>query len=50
MVGALIGRGLDPEVAARSAAYRHGMAGAELAAITSVTAVGLLDVIGRWAN
>jgi hydroxyethylthiazole kinase-like uncharacterized protein yjeF len=50
MVGALIARGLTPEVAARSAAFRHGRAGAELASITSVTAIGLLDVIGRWAN
>jgi NAD(P)H-hydrate epimerase len=50
MIGALIARGLDPETAARSAAYRHGRAGKDLAAVTSVTAMGLLDVIGRWAT
>ena len=50
MIGALVSRGLAPEVAARSAAYRHGLAGKHLAAVTSVTAMGLLDVIGRWAN
>ena len=50
MIGALVARGLDPEVAARSAAYRHGLAGKHLAAVTSVTAMGLLDEIGRWAN
>ena len=50
MIGALVARGLDPEVAARSAAHRHGLAGKRSAAVTSVTAMGLLDVIGRWAN
>ncbi len=50
MIGALVARGLDPEVAARSAAYRHGLAGSHLAGVTSVTAMGLLEVIGRWAN
>jgi len=50
MIGALVACGLDPEVAARSAAYRHGLAGKHLAAVTSVTAMGLLDEIGRWAN
>ena len=50
MIGALVARGLDPEVAARSAAYRHGVAGKHLASATSVTAMGLLDEIGRWAN
>ena len=50
MIGALVARGLAPEVAARSAAFRHGLAGRHLAAVTSVTATGLLDEIGRWAN
>jgi len=50
MIGALVARGLAPEVAARSAAYHHGLAGKHLSAITSVTAMGLLDEIGRWAN
>lgn len=50
MIGALIGRGLPLEVAARSAAYRHGLAGRHLASITSVTATGLLGEIGRWAS
>lgn len=50
MIGALIARGLDPETAARSAAHRHGVAGRALAGVTSVTAVGLLDEIGRWAR
>ena len=50
MIGALVARGLDAEVAARSAAYRHGRAGKHLASVTSVTAMGLLDEIGRWAN
>jgi NAD(P)H-hydrate epimerase len=50
MIGALIARGLDAEAAARSAAHRHGLAGAHLSSITSVTAVGLLEEIGRWAN
>ncbi len=50
MIGALVARGLTPEIAARSAAYRHGLAGKHLSAVTSVTAMGLLDEIGRWAN
>ncbi len=50
MVGALVARGLGIEVAARSAAHRHGLAGRRLASVTSVTATGLLDEIGRWAS
>jgi len=50
MIGALVGRGLEAEVAARSAAHWHGRAGSSLAAVTSVTAVGLLEEIGRWAS
>jgi ADP-dependent NAD(P)H-hydrate dehydratase / NAD(P)H-hydrate epimerase len=49
MVGALIGRGMSPESAARAAAHRHGRAGASLAKVTSVTASGLLHEIGRFA-
>jgi NAD(P)H-hydrate epimerase len=50
MIGALVARGMQPEAAARTAAYRHGLAGSALARITSVTATGLLEEIGRWAN
>ena len=38
MIAALIARGLDPETAARSAAFRHGRAAAHLARTTTVTA------------
>lgn len=50
MIGALVARGLPAETAARSAAHRHGLAGGHLATLTSVTAIGLLDEIGRWAR
>ena len=33
----------------RSAAHRHGLAGAALARETTVTATGLMGVIGEWA-
>jgi len=49
MVAALIAGGLDSETAARSAAYRHGLAAAELHRQTTVTATGLMAVIGEWA-
>jgi NAD(P)H-hydrate epimerase len=49
MVAALIARGLDPETAARSAAHRHGRAAAALDRETSVTATGLMGVVGEWA-
>lgn len=49
MIGALVARGLPLEVAARSAAHRHGQAGQALAG-TGVTATALLDEIGRWAT
>lgn len=49
MVAALLARGMSAEDAARSAAHRHGRAGRARAAVTSVTASGLLDEIGRWA-
>ena len=50
MIGALVARGLPPEIAARSAAYWHGVAGAELAATSSVTADEMVDIIRRFAN
>ena len=49
MVAALIARGADPEVAARSAAHRHGRAAAALAATGTVTAGHLADEIRRFA-
>jgi hypothetical protein len=49
MIAAYTARGLDVETAARSAAHRHGRAGAALAAETTVTAAGLCGEIGRWA-
>lgn len=49
MVGALVARGLPVEVAARSAAHRHGLAG-RAGAAQGVTAEGLLREIGRWAS
>jgi hydroxyethylthiazole kinase-like uncharacterized protein yjeF len=49
MVGALIARGLPLEVAARSAAHRHGLAGRALVG-SGVTAMALLGEIGRWAS
>jgi hydroxyethylthiazole kinase-like uncharacterized protein yjeF len=49
MVAALVARGMDPEAAARTAAHRHGRAGAALAPVTSVTATGLVAEIGRFA-
>jgi len=49
MIGAMWCRGLDAETAARSAAYWHGRAGADLAATTAVTADDLAVHIGRFA-
>lgn len=49
MIAALIARGMAPEAAARAAAHRHGQAGRRRAAVTSVTASGLIDEIGRLA-
>jgi hydroxyethylthiazole kinase-like uncharacterized protein yjeF len=48
MVAALVARGLPPEVAARSAAHRHGLAGRSLASRTTVTATALAAEIGRF--
>jgi hydroxyethylthiazole kinase-like uncharacterized protein yjeF len=50
MIAALIARGLDPEAAARAAAFRHGEAAADLAATTSVTASALAVHVGRFAG
>ena len=49
MVGALWARGLQGDVAARSAAYWHGRAGAGIARTESVTAGRLATAIGRYA-
>ncbi len=49
LVAALWARGLDAEAAARSGAYWHGRAGAELAASGAVTAERLADAMARWA-
>ena len=46
MTAALLAGGLEPIVAARAAAFWHGRAGAHLAAISVVTATGLLEEIG----
>lgn len=48
-LGALWARGLSPAVAARSAAFWHGRAGAALASGGTVTADGLAAEVGRWA-
>jgi len=50
MLAALIARGLDPETAARSAAFRHGRAAARLAAMGTVTASALARRVGRFAG
>jgi NAD(P)H-hydrate epimerase len=50
MVGALWARGLDSMTAAVSAAYWHGVAGAELARRRMVTAGALVDLIGSYAR
>jgi len=49
VAAAFVARGLDPEIAARSSAHRHGRAGGSLAARTTVTAEGLVSEIGRFA-
>jgi hydroxyethylthiazole kinase-like uncharacterized protein yjeF len=46
MSAALLARGLDPAVAARSAAYWHGRAGSGLATTRVVTAPRLVEEIG----
>jgi hydroxyethylthiazole kinase-like uncharacterized protein yjeF len=49
MISALISRGLAPEVAARSAAHRHGNAAHDLAGAGTVTASVLADHVRRFA-
>lgn len=49
MIAAFSARGLDPETAARSAAHRHGRAGAALGRRGTVTASKLIGEIGRWS-
>ncbi|MEX1124465.1 MAG: NAD(P)H-hydrate dehydratase, partial [Acidimicrobiia bacterium] len=49
MTGALWARGLDPRTALISAAYWHGVAGADLAVQETVTADRLSTHIGRFA-
>ncbi|GMQ86262.1 MAG: bifunctional ADP-dependent NAD(P)H-hydrate dehydratase/NAD(P)H-hydrate epimerase [Acidimicrobiia bacterium] len=47
MLGAFIAGGLPEHVAARSAAYHHGVAGSRLAKSGTVIATDLVDEIGR---
>jgi NAD(P)H-hydrate epimerase len=47
MVAALWAGGLDAETAARSGAFWHGIAGAELASHRTVTAESLLDTVAE---
>ena len=49
MIGALWARGLDARTAAVSAAYWHGVAGADLAGSGTVTADALARHVGRFA-
>ena len=49
LAAALWARGLDPETAARSAAYWHGRAGAALVERGTLTAEGLAAGVGRFA-
>jgi NAD(P)H-hydrate epimerase len=49
MIGALWSRGLDARAAAVSAAYWHGVAGADLASNTTLTADALARHVGRFA-
>jgi NAD(P)H-hydrate epimerase len=49
MISALWARGLTGREAAVSGAYWHGVAGSELARNRSLTADGLVDLIGRYA-
>ena len=49
MIGALWARGLDARTATVSAAYWHGVAGADLAASATVTADALARHVGRFS-
>lgn len=48
VVSALWAGGLDAEVSARSGAFWHGVAGADLASRRTVTATGLVSAIGEF--
>ncbi len=48
VVSALWARGLDAEVAARSGAFWHGVAGADLASRRIVTATSLMNTVGEF--
>ena len=50
MIAARWSSGIDVATAALSATYWHGVAGAELARTSTVTAGGLLTEIGRWGR
>jgi NAD(P)H-hydrate repair Nnr-like enzyme with NAD(P)H-hydrate dehydratase domain len=49
MVGSVWARGLEPRTAAVSGAYWHGIAGADLASTTTLTADALARHVGRFA-
>jgi ADP-dependent NAD(P)H-hydrate dehydratase / NAD(P)H-hydrate epimerase len=46
MIGAFLSAGFDPAIAARSAAYWHGVAGARQNGVRTVTASSLIDAVG----
>jgi ADP-dependent NAD(P)H-hydrate dehydratase / NAD(P)H-hydrate epimerase len=50
MLGAYVAAGVPEDVAARSAAYHHGVAGSRLAERQTVTAPDLIDAVGRLAS
>ena len=47
MIGAFLAAGMEPDVAARSAAYWHGVAGARQRKKRLVTAANLIDAVGE---
>jgi NAD(P)H-hydrate epimerase len=47
VVAALWAQGLDTEIAARSGAFWHGVAGSRLAALRTVTAEELVYAVGE---
>jgi len=49
MIGALWARGLNARTSAVSAAYWHGVAGADLARVSTVTADALAEHVGKFA-
>ena len=50
MIAALWARGLEPGTAARSAAYWHGVAAADLDTETTVTADRLAEHVGLYSG